>query len=315
MRLLRHDVADPSLQRGTAAVIGNFDGVHRGHQALFTAVRTLAEQTGLPMLVIVFEPQTREFFLKEQSPARITPLRKKMQIFKQMGVDYVYCLRFNQRMAQMSAAEFAQFVIFSQLNVKHLFVGGDFHFGCDRLGDSALLQKIAQSYQAQVQVYPDVILDNCKVSSTLVRQALQAGDLNEAERLLGRPFSMCGRVIYGDAQARQWGIPTANIKLAHRPLPVHGVFFVRVVLKNNKVYQGIANIGCRPTLDGLKNLLEIHLFDFSDSLYGQYLEVFFLEKLRDEQRFSSKDALIAQIHTDVAAAKAYFLTTGIEKTL
>ncbi|MCX7090095.1 MAG: bifunctional riboflavin kinase/FAD synthetase [Legionellales bacterium] len=307
MKFIRHSVVDPSLQKGTAAVIGNFDGVHRGHQALFKAVKDLAEQTGLCMLVIVFEPQTREFFLKENAPPRITPLRKKLQIFKQLGVDYVCCLRFGQRIAQMSAVEFAQLVIFSQLNVKHLFVGGDFRFGCDRLGDSVLLQSMALSYQAQVHVYPDVLLDDCKVSSTLVRQALQADDLNEAERLLGRPFSMCGRVIYGDAQARQWGIPTANIRLLHKPLPLHGVFSVRVVLQNEKTYQGVANMGCRPTLDGLKNLLEIHLFDFSGSLYGQHLEVFFLHKLRDEQKFSSKETLIAQIHADVAAAKAYFL--------
>lgn len=305
MILLRHDVTDPLLQRGTAAVIGNFDGVHRGHQALFTAVSTLAKQVGLSVLVIVFEPQTREFFLKAQAPPRITSLRKKLEIFQQLGADFVYCVHFNQRMAQMTALEFAQSVIFSQLHVKHLFIGKDFRFGHARLGDPLFLQKVAETYQARVDVYPDVLLDDCKISSTAVRHALRVGDLHEAERLLGRPFSLSGRVMYGDAQARQWGIPTANIKLSCKPLPVHGVFCVRI-FHNGKIYQGVANMGCRPTLDGMKNLLEIHLFDFQGSLYGQRLEVIFLQKLRDEQRFSSKEALIAQIRADVAAAQRYF---------
>ena len=305
MKLLR-GAADPALHGATAAVIGNFDGVHHGHQTLLTAVRSLATEANLPLLVIVFEPQTREFFLKDQSPPRLTSLRKKLQIFEQFGVDFVCCLRFNQNIARMSATEFAQLVIFSQLKVKHLFVGNDFRFGCDRLGDGALLQSIAQSYQAQVTIYPDVVLDRERVSSTKVRQILQAGNLQEAESLLGRPFTLCGRVMHGDAQARIWGIPTANIKLNRGPLPLHGVFFVRVAQKNGETLQGIANIGCRPTLDGKKNLLEIHLLNFSGSLYGQRLEVVFLQKLRDERRFPSKEMLIEQIHADVAAAKTYF---------
>jgi riboflavin kinase/FMN adenylyltransferase len=305
MKLLR-EATYPAVQQGTVAVIGNFDGVHRGHQTLLSAVKTLALKIGLPLLAIVFEPQTREFFLKNHSPVRLTSLRKKIQIFSQFGVDLVCCLKFNQEIAQMSAVEFAQCVIFSKLHVKHLLIGNDFRFGCDRLGDGALLQTIAPSYQAQITIYPDVMVDQNRVSSTLVREALQAGRLQEAEHLLGRPFSICGRVIHGDAQARIWGIPTANIKLPqHRRLPLHGVFLVRVNLDNN-VYQGVANIGCRPTLDGQKNLLEIHLLHFSGSLYGQRLEVFFLEKIRDELRFSSKEELIAQIHQDVAFAENFF---------
>lgn len=306
MKLLHHGANDPALRLGTVAAIGNFDGVHRGHQALLTAMRVLASQQNLPILVMVFEPQTREFFLKDHAPPRLTSLRKKLQILKQFGVDYVCCLRFNSYLAQMSAIEFAQSIIFSQLHVKHLYVGKDFRFGCDRLGDGALLQEIAQSHQAQVEIYPDVALDQHRVSSTLVRQALHQGHLAEAERLLGRPFGVCGRVMYGDARARDWGVPTANIKVSQRALPVKGVFVVRVILQDGQDYQGVANIGCRPTLDGHKNLLEVHLFHFSGSLYGKRLEVFFLHKLRDEVTFSSKEKLIAQIHADVAAAKAYF---------
>ena len=306
MKLLHLKSNAPILQNGSAAVIGNFDGVHRGHQALLAAVREYATKNNLPILVIVFEPQAREFFLKEQSPPRLTTLRKKLQIFKQFNVDYVCCLRFNQTIAQMNAVEFAKQIIFSQLYVKHLFVGHDFRFGCDRLGDTQLLQKIASIYQAQITQYPDVLLDQNRVSSTLIRQALQAGHLQEAERWLGRPFSLCGRVIYGDALARKWGIPTANINLSKRPLPIQGVFCVEVKLSDNTCYLGVANMGCRPTLDGQKNLLEIHLFNFSGSLYGQRLEVFFLQKLREEKRFVSKEQLIEQIHADVEMAKNYF---------
>lgn len=306
MKLLR-GLGSPDLQTDTVAVIGNFDGVHRGHQALVAAVKEQAMQTGLPLLVIVFEPQTREYFLKSQSPPRLTPLRKKIQVLSKLGVDLVCCLRFNQPIAQMSATEFANNVIFSRLKVKHLFVGNDFRFGCDRKGDIGLLQTIAQSYHAQISIYPDVILNQQRISSTLVRKALQVGQLDEAEQLLGRPFSLCGRVIYGQAQGRQWGVPTANLKMSRRPLPLHGVFLVRVLLANGAVKQGVANIGCRPTVDGHKNLLEIHLFDFSDTLYGQWVEVFFLRKLRDERKFESKEALIAQIHADVASAKTYFI--------
>ena len=306
MKLLHLNANAPFLQQGAVAVIGNFDGVHRGHQALLAALRDLAGKTHLPILVIVFEPQTREFFLKESSPPRLTNLRNKLLIFRQHQVDYVCCLRFNQKIAQMKAAEFAHHIIFSKLHVKYLLVGQDFRFGCDRAGDPLLLQEIGQNYNAQIINYPDVLLDNNRISSTLVRQTLQAGNLLEAERLLGRPFSLCGRVIHGDAQARQWGIPTANIQLTQSSLPMQGVFCVKVTLPNNTTYSGVANMGCRPTLDGKRNLLEIHLFNFAASLYGQRLEVCFIKKLRDERKFTSREQLIEQIHADVAAAKLYF---------
>ena len=305
MKLLR-GVSDSVSERGTVAVIGNFDGVHHGHQTLLTAVRASATLAKLPMLVIVFEPQTREFFLKEQSPPRLMSLRKKIHIFDSFGVDFVCCLRFNHRISQMSAVEFGQEVIFSKLKVKHLFVGNDFRFGCDRLGDGALLQNMAQAYGAEVSIYPEVTLNEQRVSSTRVRHLLLSGNLSEAQQLLGRPFSICGRVIHGDKQARIWGYPTANIKVNRGPLPLRGVFLVHVIQKNGIMLQGVANLGCRPTLDGQKNLLEIHVLAFSGSLYGQLLEIVFLQKLRDEKKFGSKEELIAQINADVDAAKHYF---------
>jgi len=306
MKLLHHPAEETAIKQGSVAAIGNFDGVHRGHQALLTTMRTLATRMNLPMVVVVFEPQTREYFLKEKSPPRLTSLRKKLQIFQQFGVDYVYCLRFNQQMAQMSAETFAREVLFTQLQVKHLFVGQDFRFGCDRLGDVALLQRVCQSYQAEVALYPDFLLDQQRVSSTLVRQALQAHRLDEAAHLLGRPYTLCGRVMYGDGRAREWGTPTANLKLMQRTLPVKGVFSVDITTENGRVYQGVANLGYRPTFGGTKAVLEVHLFEFSGSLYGQRLEVTFLHQLRDEIKFATIEALIAQIHADIAAAKDYF---------
>ncbi|PJD90665.1 MAG: bifunctional riboflavin kinase/FMN adenylyltransferase [Legionella sp.] len=307
MKLLQNTTYDTVLTHGTVAAIGNFDGIHRGHQALLSSVRALATQLNIPMLVIVFEPQTREYFLKEHSPPRLTSLRKKLQIFKQCGVDYVCCLRFDRHMAQMSAEEFAHSLIFSRLQVKHLFVGSDFRFGCDRRGDMALLQDIGRSFQAHIASYPDFLLDDQRVSSTLVREALQADRLDEAAHLMGRAFTLCGRVMHGDGRARAWGIPTANIKVVQSALPIKGVFFVRVIHQDGKLFQGIANIGRRPTFEGTKAVLEVHLLEFSGSLYGQRLEVIFLHKLRDEIAFSSIDHLVAQIHTDIAAAKEYFL--------
>lgn len=306
MKLLHHKAYDTVLPQGTVAAIGNFDGIHRGHQALLSAVRARATELNIPMLVIVFEPQTREYFLKEQSPPRITSLRKKLQIFSQFGVDYVCCLRFNRQMAKMSAEEFAHSVIFSRLQVKYLFVGSDFRFGCDRVGDVSLLQQIGHSFQAQVVSYPDFLVDQHRVSSTRVRQALQADHLDEAAHLLGRPFTMCGRVIYGDGRARAWGIPTANIKVTQGALPLNGVFFVHVIHRDGTISQGIANIGRRPTFEGTKAVLEVHLLGFSGSLYGQRIDVLFLQKLRDEIAFSSQDKLVNQIYADLEAAKNYF---------
>ncbi|HVT62794.1 MAG TPA: bifunctional riboflavin kinase/FAD synthetase [Legionellaceae bacterium] len=310
MKLFYHhpqSAGDIALYPKTIAAIGNFDGVHRGHQALLTTVKTLSIQKNLPLLIVVFEPQTREYFLKDQAPPRLTTLRKKLQLFKQFDVDFVCCLRFDHNLAKMSATDFAQKVIFLQLQVKHLLVGHDFRFGCDKEGDVALLQQIGHCFHAQVDAYPDVVFHGQRVSSTLIRQALKAGHLEDAKRWLGRPYALCGRVIYGDGRAGAWGIPTANIKLHQNILPLQGVFFVQVRLLQGQIYWGVANIGHRPTVDGTRALLEVHILEFAQSLYGQRIEVTFLHKWRDEIRFAAVDQLIRQIHQDIAAAKAYFL--------
>jgi len=307
MKVLRTIQNNPELSRGAVAAIGNFDGVHLGHQALLAALYQQAVRLQLPMLVILFEPQPREFFQRQQAPARLTRLREKIHSLRQCGVEYVCCLRFNQKLAHQSPEAFATQVIFQGLHVNYLLVGRDFRFGHDRLGDVTLLKKIGERFGCVVETYPDFALNHERISSTQVRQALQVADFKQVEALLGRPYSMCGRVLRGQGRGRQWGVPTANFSVTQLPLPLHGVFCVQVQRAGYPLYQGVANIGQRPTVDSVKQILEVHLFAMNDCLYGERLEVFFLHKLRDEVKFPSLDALIAQIHQDVLSAKAYFL--------
>jgi riboflavin kinase/FMN adenylyltransferase len=292
--------------RETAATIGNFDGVHRGHQALLKSLRVKAQRLNLPVLVMLFEPQPSEYFRPEHAPARLSSLREKIEWFKQCDVDYVWCLNFNNYLATMPAETFAKQIIFSLMKAKYLLIGQDFHFGQGRLGDIHLLKKLAEESLCTVDCFSDFFIDNQRVSSTKIREALQASDLNHAAKLLGHPYSLCGRVIEGDKRGRQWGIPTANLSLRRKILPLKGVFCVKVQGPKNKQWSGVANIGCRPTVDGVKNILEVHLFDMSETLYGDMLQVHFLHKLRDETKFASIDALIAQIHEDIRAARYWF---------
>ncbi len=303
MKLLHRVSQITTLHAGCALTIGNFDGVHLGHQALLASLRGQASRLHLPMVVLLFEPQPGEYFKRQQAPARLYRLREKIQALRQCFVDYVYCLKFDKQLAEMLAAAFAEQYIFSRLNAKYVLLGDDFHFGRDRAGDLGLLQKLSHKHGVEIETYPDFCVENARVSSTQIRQALYLGDLNRASALLGRQYSLCGRVLRGLGMGRQWGVPTANLSLTRGTLPLSGVFFVQVRRQDNALLAGVANIGNRPTMDGSKNVLEVHLFDFDESLYGEMLQVFFLVKLRDEIKFSSVDALIAQIHADVTAAR------------
>ncbi|KTC84127.1 bifunctional riboflavin kinase/FAD synthetase [Legionella brunensis] len=305
MKLLRGLDNISCFSQGTVATIGNFDGVHRGHQALLTKLLTHANRLQLPSVVLLFEPQPGEFFHKQQSPARLSSLREKLEVFKHYNIDYVCCLKFNKELALMAAEDFARHYFFSLLQIKYLLVGEDFRFGQQRKGDVHLIREMGKEQDCCVETFPDVALESERISSTKIREALAKGDLNRASILLGRTFTLCGRVIRGDGRGRQWGIPTANLSMHRLSLPLKGVFCVQIE-RNGLWFTGVANLGSRPTVDGTKNVLEIHLFDFDENLYGEMLQVFFLHKLRDEIKFSSIDALIKQIHDDVNAAKAYF---------
>jgi riboflavin kinase/FMN adenylyltransferase len=290
--------------RGCVATIGNFDGVHRGHQAILARLRERADELGVPSCVVIFEPQPREFFGPDTAPPRLTRLRDKLALFAAAGVDRVLCLSFNRRLRELSAAEFVQTVLLQGLGVQHLEVGDDFRFGCDRAGDFAFLQQAALVEGFTLEAASTVEIDGLRVSSTRVRESLAAADFPLAERLLGRPFQISGRVLHGQKLARQFGTPTANVQLKRHRVPLTGVYLVTVEL-DGKPWPGVANIGVRPTVQGDGNAhLEVHLLDFVGDIYGRRLTVAFHHKLRDEQRFASLEALKTAIHADVAAARA-----------
>jgi len=292
--------------RGCVATIGNFDGVHRGHQAILARLRERAVELGLPSCVVIFEPQPREFFAPETAPARLARLRDKIDLLAAEGIDLVLCLTFNLQLSKLRATEFVDTVLIDGLGVKHLEVGDDFRFGCDRIGDFDFLQKVGAEKGFTVEAAQTVEIDGVRVSSTKVRNALAAADFTLAEHLLGRPFEISGRVLHGQKLARQLGTPTANVQLKRRRVPLTGVYLVSAEI-DGKVWPGVANIGVRPTVagDGRPHL-EIHLLDFAGDIYGRRLTVVFHQKLRDEQRFASLEALKTAIDADVAAARAHW---------
>jgi riboflavin kinase/FMN adenylyltransferase len=306
MKLLRGVQEFAEFSHGTVTTIGNFDGVHRGHQALLATLSTQAKRMKLPMVVMLFDPQPGEFFYGKKAPTRLSSLREKAQLLKRCGVDYIYCLKFDKILAAMAADEFADHYLFKLLQSKYLITGQDFRFGADRVGDIGLLHQLSTKYGCGVYEFRDFFIDEERVSSTKVRQLLSAGALDYAAKLLGRTYHMCGRVVAGDGLGRQWGVPTANLKLSRHQRPLRGVFCVTVKRYGKPDLFGVANFGCRPTISGSKNSLEIHLLDFNESLYGEFLEVCFLKKLRDEIKFPSVELLISQIHNDIAAAKLFY---------
>lgn len=304
MKLLRANQGLPNEYASSIATIGNFDGVHKGHQAILAALKEKSLACQLPLVVILFEPQPAEYF-NPVPPPRLSSLREKIDLLQQHGVDFVYCISFNKTLASMSPAAFVHRYLFSRLRINYLLVGADFRFGYQRQGDLTLLNKMAIQQGCEVQCLPELQLNNERVSSTRIRHALCSNDFKQAATLLGRPYHLIGRVKKGAGLGRQWGIPTANLSLGRKILPLHGVFCVQVKMPNQTMAQGVANIGSRPTVDGLTKIIEIHLFDVNQSLYGEWLTVFFLCKLRDELKFSSVEALIDQIHKDILAAKRY----------
>ena len=292
--------------RGCVATIGNFDGVHLGHQAVIGQLAERAQELKLPTLVLLFEPQPQEFFQPDKAPPRLTRLREKLQALRRFAVDRVLCLRFDRAFAALAAEEFIRRILIEGLSVRYLVVGDDFRFGANRRGDFAMLQAAGGRHGFQVVNMHTVAIDGERVSSTRVRVALAAGDLAAAEKLLGRPYRMCGRVAQGDKRGRILGFPTANIHLHRQNTPLRGVFAVEVFGLKQEPLAGVANIGTRPTVAGTRTLLEVHLLGFNADIYGAYVHVNFLHRLRDEKRFASLDELKARIAQDVEEARAFF---------
>ena len=303
LKMLSRQVNAP-LAEGCVATIGNFDGVHLGHQTIIDQVKRKATALSLPSVVMVFEPLPREFFQGLEAPPRLMGFRQKLEALLIAGIDIVLCVRFDETFRSYSAMDFINNVLIDGLAVRHLVVGDDFRFGCDRAGDFALLEKVGKTADFSVENTCTVTVAGERVSSTGVRNLLLDNQLSKAESLLGRPYVIHGRVVYGRQLGRQIGSPTANI-LLHQMPALRGVYVVGVTLDDGTTHDGIANIGLRPTVDGKQPALEVHLFDFTGTLYGQHISVVFRHGLRDEEKFDSIDALKAQIARDFDAARAW----------
>ena len=289
-----------------ALTIGNFDGVHRGHQAMLSRLLEAAEDLALPPAVLTFDPHPREFFGRASAPPRLSTLRGKLEAFAAQGIERTYIARFNAAMAGLSPATFIERVLVRRLRAQWVLVGEDFRFGKGRAGDLAALRAEARTFS--VEAMRTVAIAGERASSTAVRAALRDGDMTRATALLGRPYRISGRVAHGAKLGRSLGFPTANIALRNRP-PLTGIFAVRVHGLRGGQHLGAASLGVRPTVTETgPTLLEVFLFDFDEAIYGQRLHVDFMHKLRDEARYDNLEALRRQIGDDVAQARAFFAT-------
>ena len=306
MKLIRGIHNSGQAPHGCVLTIGNFDGVHRGHQALLQRLRAEGRERGLPVVVMIFEPQPLELFATDKAPARLTRLRDKVRYLAESGVDYVLCVRFDRRFAALTAQAFISNLLVKRLGVQYLAVGDDFRFGAGREGDFLLLQKAGAEFGFDVTSTQTFCEGGLRISSTAVRQALAEDDLELAQTLLGHPFSISGRVVHGDELGRTIGFPTANLPLRRQVSPVKGVYAVEVAGLGDKLLPGVANIGTRPTVAGVRQQLEVHLLDVAMDLYGRHIDVILRKKIRNEQRFASLDDLKAQIARDELTARELF---------
>ena len=304
MQILR-GLYSPDTQ-AVALTIGNFDGVHLGHRALLDELHGEAAPRGLQAAVVIFEPHPREFFTTQQAPARLTSLREKLELFREMGVARVHVCRFDAEFAKMSATDFIH-ALHDRLNAKFVLIGDDFRFGSGRAGDFGLMEKIGAERGFAVRAVHSILHDGVRISSTGIRAALAAGQLRRAHDYLGRPYSISGRVVHGDKLGGKIGFPTANIQLKHNLPPLAGIYVVQVHAEDMGVLQGVASLGVRPTVKrDAKPVLEVHLFEFAQKIYGRHLRVEFLQKLRDEEKYPDVESLTKQIALDVAHAKKWF---------
>jgi len=296
---------------GCALTIGNFDGVHLGHQKMLTRLRAEADVRGLPTALLTFEPHPREFFARATPPSRLATLRDKLAFLRSLGtVDYVFVYRFNAALSHMSAQDFIRQVLVEQLNTKYLLIGDDFQFGAKRGGNFELLSSCPDFV---TEAMPSVLVAGERASSSRVRECLAAGDLAAAETLLGRDYQISGRVMHGKKLGRTIGFPTANVLLRHRRPALEGVFVVKIDTPLGQ-FGGVASLGKNPTVSHTQDYkLEVHLFDFAGDLYGHKVRVHFLKKLRDEARYEHLDALVAQIERDAASAQAYLTSLQREQ--
>jgi riboflavin kinase/FMN adenylyltransferase len=306
MQLIRglHNLIRPIS--ANVVTIGNFDGIHLGHQHVLEQLKAAADQRNLPSTVIIFEPQPIEFFAPGKAPKRLSRFREKLAYLKSRQIDNLLCLKFNQNLAELSAEDFIKQILVERLNTRHLVIGDDFRFGKNRSGDFQFLQKSGAQYGFAVEHSNTLLIEGARVSSTRIRKCIQNDDFEQAAELLGRSYTLSGKVSHGQKLGRELGFPTINIKMGDKTLIVKGIFAVLVKGIDNRVLQGVASIGTRPTVNGVDTILEVFILDFDQDVYGYCVDVEFLYKIRDEEKFESLEILRAHIAQDTIKAKHYF---------
>lgn len=288
---------------GCVATIGNYDGVHLGHNELIKRVRRQSEEFGVPSLVIVFEPQPAEFFRRGKVPARLTKFREKFELIAARGIDRLLVLPFTRELAAISPKQFVTEYLVERLGIKALIIGDDFRFGSGRGGDFAILQNLARQHDFLIEQTPPLLFIGKRISSTYIRYLLAHGYMTEAERMLGHPYCIEGRVVHGHKQGREWGFPTANLNLQRILSPVSGIFSVRVHGLGPESRMGVGYVGSRPIIDDPRYVLEVHIFDYDEECYGERIAVQFCDKIRDDIAFDSFAAMAEQIKVDCAVAR------------
>jgi len=305
VQLIRHLSGYEKNNPGLVIAIGNFDGVHLGHQKIIHKAIELAKANSLEPAVMLFEPHPQEFFNLEAAPSRLTHLREKFCLLRELGINQLFCLKFNQKFSELDAQNFIKEILIQHLNSQFIIVGEDFRFGHQKNGNIHLLAELSQSLNYEILVMPEVIQHGKRVSSTVIRHLLDKGEVESAAELLGRPYSLSGKVVRGDQRGRLLGFPTANIILKSPLPPVRGVYAVEVHGLHQPL-KGVSNIGIRPTIGGQRCLLETYLFDFNQEIYGQRLQVYLKHKIRHEKKFANLEQLRQQIATDIHTAREYF---------
>ncbi len=306
MRLVRHleNMPFDDLRNGSVVTIGAYDGLHLGHQQLLDRVTTAAQEKGIPSVVMSFEPTPKEFFQASKPPARLMRFREKYEALETSGIDIFYCPRFSKSMREISAADFVRRILIQGFNMRALVVGDDFRFARKREGGLTQLQQSADLLEYSVDQVPSVIIEGIRVSSTAIREACEAGQIERAAALLGRPYRMSGKIIEGEKLGKTLGFPTANVDLRRRQSPVMGIYAVRVQGLPGGPRDGVASVGSRPTFNGSKPLLEVFLFDFDEDIYGEYIHVDFVAHLRSQKKYDLVDDLVAQMYVDADNARS-----------
>lgn len=294
-----------------AVTIGNFDGMHRGHQKILMQLKHMAKQKGLCSAVVIFEPQPFEFFAPDQAPKRLARFREKLNYLKSWQLDYLLCLKFDAYLSELDAIDFVKTILVDKMMMRYLIIGDDFRFGKNRQGDFLMLRECGHQFGFEVNKSNTLFIDGQRVSSTRIRTSIQNDDFAQARQLLGRPYSLSGKVSHGAKLGRALGFPTINIKMGNRALIVKGIFAVNVKGIDNRVLAGVASIGTRPTINGVDTILEVYMLNFNQDVYGYYADIEFLHKIRDEAKFSSLEELSHHIKNDIDKAKHYFATQTI----